>query len=61
MLSYLFASIIEVFTDNVAHGVSSMSVVAIAFICLLQYIIYTLKMSAVRKESEQIQRNIYEV
>jgi len=60
-LSYLFASIIEVFTDNVAHGVSSMSVVAIAFICLLQYIIYTLKMSAVRKESEQIQRNIYEV
>ncbi|WP_298864093.1 sensor domain-containing diguanylate cyclase [uncultured Gimesia sp.] len=60
-MSYLFASIIEVFTDNVAHGVSSMSVMAIAFICLLQYIVYTLKMSAVRKESEQIQRNIHEV
>ena len=60
-MSYLIASIIEVFTDNVAHGVSSMSVVAIAFICLLQYVVYTMKMSAVRKESDQFQRNIHEV
>ena len=60
-MSYLIASIIEVFTDNVAHGVSSMSVVAIALICLLQYVVFTLKMSAVRKESEQVKRNIHEV
>jgi len=60
-LSYLIASIIEVFTDNVAHGVSSISVVAIAFVCLLQYAVYSLKMTAVRKENEQYQRNISEV
>ncbi|MFK7777870.1 MAG: GGDEF domain-containing protein [Gimesia sp.] len=38
-----------------------MSVVAIAIICLLQYLVYTMKMGAVRKESEQFQRNIHEV
>lgn len=60
-MSYLIASIIEVFTDNVAHGVSSISVVAIAIVCLLQYAVYSLKMSAVRSENEQYQRNISEV
>ncbi|QDT43805.1 Phytochrome-like protein cph2 [Gimesia alba] len=57
-MSYLIASIIEVFTNNVAHGVSSLSVVAIACVCLLQYAVYSLKMSAVRKENEEFQRNI---
>ncbi len=57
-MSYLIASIIDVFTNNVAHGVSSMSVVAIACVCLLQYAVYSLKMSAFRKENEEFQRNI---
>lgn len=60
-MSYIIASIIDVFTDNVAHGVSSMSVVAIASICLLQYAVYTMKIGAVRKESEQFKRDIHEV
>ncbi|WP_339730673.1 sensor domain-containing diguanylate cyclase [uncultured Gimesia sp.] len=35
-----------------------MSVVAIACVCLLQYAVYSLKMSAFRKENEEFQRNI---
>ncbi|MCA9017443.1 MAG: hypothetical protein KDA77_19125, partial [Planctomycetaceae bacterium] len=57
-MSYLIASIIDVFTNNVAHGVSSLSVVAIACVCLLQYVVYSVKMSAFRKENEEFQRNI---
>ncbi len=57
-LSYIIASIVEVFTNNVVNGVSSVSVVAIASVCLLQYVIYTLKMSQFRNENEQYQRNI---
>ena len=59
-MSYLIASIIEVFTHNVSQGVTNASVAAIAGVCLLQYIVYTLKMSAVRKENEQFQRNLSE-
>lgn len=57
-MSYIIASIVEVFTNNVANGVSGISVVAIAFVCLLQYVIYTMKMSKYRQENEQYQRNL---
>ncbi|QDT96737.1 Phytochrome-like protein cph2 [Gimesia aquarii] len=57
-MSYIIASIVEVFTNNVAHGVSSMSVVAIAVVCLLQYVVYSWKMNAIHKENEEYQRNI---
>ncbi|QDT92320.1 sensor domain-containing diguanylate cyclase [Gimesia algae] len=59
-MSYLIASIIEVFTQNVSQGVTNASVAAIAGVCLLQYIVYTFKMSAVREENEQFQRNLSE-
>ncbi len=38
-----------------------MNIVMIAVICLLQYVVYSLKMTAIRKESEQFQRNVHEV
>lgn len=60
-MSYLIASNVEQFTDIVSSGVSSMNIVMIAVICLLQYVVYSLKMTAIRKESEQFQRNIHEV
>lgn len=57
-MSHIIASIVEVFTNNVAHGVSSISVVAIAFVCLLQYVVYTWKIKAIHEENEEYQRNI---
>lgn len=60
-MSYLVASIIEVFTDHVASGASAASVVAIAFVCLLQYVVYTFRMSAIRKENAEYQQHYHEV
>ena len=61
MLSYLIASIVDVFTNHVASGASAASVVAIACVCLLQYLVYTMKMSAIRQENEEFQRHYHEV
>ncbi|QDV19272.1 Phytochrome-like protein cph2 [Gimesia panareensis] len=58
---FLYASIIEVFTNHVATGASSASVVAIASICLIQYVVYTFKMSAIRKENEEYQQHYHDV
>lgn len=60
-MSYLIASIVEHFADIVSSSVSSMNIAMIAVICLLQYVVYSLKMTAIRKESEQFQRNVHEV
>ncbi|WP_194242545.1 sensor domain-containing diguanylate cyclase [Gimesia benthica] len=58
---FLIASIIEVFTNHVASGASSASVLAIASVCLLQYVVYTMKMSAVRKENAEFQQHYHDV
>lgn len=60
-MSYLVASIIEVFTNHVASGASNASIVAIASVCLLQYVVYTFKMSAIRKENAEYQQHYHEV